>query len=197
MNGSPTPDPTGLNSEPLGWLVFSLFSRLNRALHSSSPRAFPLNPPAFFLHPRYAMKLWYNRVKAGYGNVPCCSDDDDPSTCVGTMSQCMSSTREVQDFKRTSAHELGHSVLHAFGGRTHSWWHKGSSTGAIGQNRLGGPKWQCPPPDGTGRHLDLMVYYGSSEDPPCPDRNTMSYATKWDLAKMLMASSSYSINNSP
>eukprot|EP00947_MAST-08B_sp_MAST-8B-sp1_P001583 g1583.t1 len=145
----------------------------------------------------YAMKLWYNRVKAGYGNVPCCSDDDDPSTCVGTMSQCMSSTREVQDFKRTSAHELGHSVLHAFGGRTHSWWHKGSSTGAIGQNRLGGPKWQCPPPDGTGRHLDLMVYYGSSEDPPCPDRNTMSYATKWDLAKMLMASSSYSINNSP
>lgn len=65
-------------------------------------------------------------------------------------------TEEDEEYKFTSAHELGHEILSAYGGEDYSYGHRGSST-VITQRRLeltdGGVSYPV-----TGE-IDLMKYY--------------------------------------
>ncbi|MDR2925321.1 MAG: hypothetical protein LBU76_05160 [Azoarcus sp.] len=57
----------------------------------------------------------------------------------------------MADFERTAAHEFGHRIMGAYGGRTYSWTHNQSST-ELTQKPLTGT---AHPPSGE---IDLMKY---------------------------------------
>lgn len=66
----------------------------------------------------------------------------------------------IEDFKMTSAHEIGHEILVAFGGHAYSKRHKGSST-LITQEVL-----PSEPPFPKIGEIDLMKYYKNYYDIP-------------------------------
>jgi hypothetical protein len=83
------------------------------------------------------------------------------------------------NFRLTVAHELGHSVLEAAGGRALSWTHKGSSTW------LQRPRSDAPfyPQEGP---IDLMRYWRADAEHPVPrDRYARTLAAEEDVLRLL------------
>ena len=87
------------------------------------------------------------------------------------------------DFKLTSAHEFGHSVLMYVGGISLSWGHKGS-TNALLQN----VKSSTPGYPNKGK-LDLMKYYDASKrQPEKRQRINDSMAIEIDVKRLIWSS---------
>lgn len=87
------------------------------------------------------------------------------------------------DFKLTSAHEFGHSVLMYVGGISLSWGHKGS-TNALLQN----VKSSTPGYPVTGK-LDLMKYYDAQKrEPAAFQRVNDSIAMEIDIKRLIWSS---------
>ncbi len=86
-------------------------------------------------------------------------------------------------FKKTSAHEFGHSVLDYFGGLVLSWGHKGS-THVVPQN----VKAATPGYPMTGE-IDLMKYYDSTKNIVAPiNVNLRTIASEVDVKRLIWMS---------
>ncbi len=88
-------------------------------------------------------------------------------------------TEEDEEFKHTSAHELGHEILSAYGGEDYSYGHRGSST-VITQSTIeltdGGLSYPA-----VGE-IDLMKYYNGTKP---ADFYTRSVASETDVKSLL------------
>jgi hypothetical protein len=87
-----------------------------------------------------------------------------------------------QNFKRVAAHEFGHAILEAFGGKSLSWGHKGT----VGANPLKIWNFQDPLPSAphytsTGE-IDLMKYYNGNAP---PDYYVRSIAAEEDVKRLI------------
>lgn len=76
-----------------------------------------------------------------------------------------------QDFMATAAHEFGHAILEAFGGKSLSWGHKGT----VGANPLAFWSFQDALPTAPSyppapAEIDLMYYYKDGAPPDLYDR---------------------------
>lgn len=86
------------------------------------------------------------------------------------------------DFEITAAHEFGHSVLWAHGGKELSWGHKGS----VNHSLLAIWDFQDPSPSATTHpttgEIDLMQYYTDHEP---PDYGARVIAAEEDVVRLL------------
>jgi len=80
------------------------------------------------------------------------------------------------DFKLTAAHEFGHAILTASGGKKLSWGHKGS-TNPILQSA-----YPTTPTYPTAGEIDLMKYYNGSEP---PDVYVRTIAAEEDVKRLI------------
>lgn len=92
------------------------------------------------------------------------------------------------DFQLTAAHEFGHSVLEAFGGKELSWGHKGTVNDCLlavwnfQSVKDTAPVW---PPSGP---IDLMKYYREPR-PLLHDRARRTLAAEEDVKRLIWAAS--------
>jgi hypothetical protein len=90
-----------------------------------------------------------------------------------------------QDFALTAAHEFGHSVLWAIGGKSLSWGHKGT----VNDSLLSIWDFQDPSPSATPHpaagEIDLMKYY---TDAPPGDYHSRVVAAAEDVIRLISLS---------
>jgi hypothetical protein len=86
---------------------------------------------------------------------------------------------EDNEFKETSAHEIGHTILKAYGGTFYSYGHKGS-VNTITQNR----KPSAPSYPNSGE-IDIMPYFRNTPHPPYKKSYDRTIASNKDVLSLI------------